>query len=254
MNRFSKRVLSRISALLLAVTVLVGPGLLPADSSSAYAQGLPEPPAGRIGHASAWDSETGRLFVFGGLTIPARFDTRRGPEPQQLFPNDLWSYSPLEGWTLLVPAGSRSAPGGRIGHTVVWDSNARRLLVFGGVDVLRAEGSRGPAQDAFPNDLWAFSDLTGWQQVTPATNAPTPPRVVGHTAVWDTRNQRMLVFGGLSITALAQTGAFDPVSDRPSPPGAVPVAPPQQGPTTPTPVGTPAPAPPPPTRPSPTPT
>jgi hypothetical protein len=85
-------------------------------------------------------------------------------------------------------------PGFRADHSAIYDSPGHRMIVFGGQD------------DFFTyyNDLWSFdlSKITAaitapWSPLTAAgsgSNVPTPR--VGHSAVYDSQYNRMIVFGG----------------------------------------------------------
>jgi hypothetical protein len=96
--------------------------------------------------------------------------------------NDLYWNGPV------VPAG----PSARVGHSAVYDSIGQRMIVFGGADISGVQ-----------NDLWALSlpdpQLTGtldpaWSPIIiPGTR---PDARAGHSAVFDSVNNRMIVFGG----------------------------------------------------------
>jgi hypothetical protein len=86
------------------------------------------------------------------------------------------------GWVQLTPSGDSPSP--RVYHSLVWDDAEGRARLFGG----RSTGT--PL-----NDLWALNvDNPAWEQVQP--EGPLPPARFGHNAVFDSREQRMLVFGG----------------------------------------------------------
>lgn len=78
-----------------------------------------------------------------------------------------------------------SPPQPRANHTMVYDPNLNRILIFGG---------RGGA--GYYNDVYAFdpSELS-WSQVTVRTMNPPVIRE-GHSAVYDLSKRRMLIFGG----------------------------------------------------------
>jgi hypothetical protein len=96
-------------------------------------------------------------------------------------------------WNGPVPPG----PSARAGHSAVYDSIGQRMIVFGGA---------GPG---LQNDLWALSlpdpALTGtvdpaW---SPIAAVGTPPgQRTGHSAVFDSVNNRMIVFGGQTTGTL----------------------------------------------------
>src|SRR5205807_773388 len=76
-------------------------------------------------------------------------------------------------------------PPGRVSHTAVWDPTNAQMLVFGGFGV-----------SSLLNDLWAYRPATNaWVLLSPSGAPPSARQ--GHTAVWDTANAQMLVFGGI---------------------------------------------------------
>jgi len=115
------------------------------------------------------------MVVFGGL------------DPALAFKNDVWSLS-LSGtpsWTRLALVGN--SPSARYFHTAVYDPVRDRMLVFGG-NISRVV-----------NDVWALS-LAGdpaWTQISAAGTAPSPR--ADHTAIYDPRRDRMVVFAGPTI-------------------------------------------------------
>ena len=88
-----------------------------------------------------------------------------------------------------VPAG----PGPRAQHTAVLDSATNQMIVFGGTD----------SGTINYNDVWAAGDILTtcspacpmqWTFLTPSGTPPAPRS--GHSAVYDSVNSRMIVFGG----------------------------------------------------------
>ncbi|MGH9866913.1 MAG: Kelch repeat-containing protein [Candidatus Polarisedimenticolia bacterium] len=131
------------------------------------------PPA-RGDHSAIYDPVRDRMIVFGGI---GEDGVRRA---------DVWALSLSEqsAWTEIVPVGESIR--GRNRHSAVYDPVRDRMLVFG--------GTRFPAVSL--NETWALS-LAGtptWTQLAPAGTTP-PPRNA-HGAVYDTMNDRMIVFGG----------------------------------------------------------
>lgn len=76
--------------------------------------------------------------------------------------------------------------------TAVYDPNSNRLILFGG----EGHFSGDPAK----SDVWVLSNANGtggtpqWTLLTPV--GPAPPGRVRHRAVYDTDNNRMILFGG----------------------------------------------------------
>lgn len=89
------------------------------------------------------------------------------------------------------------------GHSAVWDPENGRMLVFGG---------RSGSQE-FCSELWAYDpDANAWSTVTASGTPPSARH--GHTAVMDTANGRMYVFGGRSAEgALNDCYKFDISTD-----------------------------------------
>src|SRR5205823_3179462 len=90
-------------------------------------------------------------------------------------------------WTELLPA----HPLARYAHSAVYDSLSNRMVVFGGFN----DGQTF-------NDVWVLTNANGnggapeWVQLSPSGGPPSPRQV--HTAVYDSANNRMTIFGGYS--------------------------------------------------------
>ncbi|MBI3967271.1 MAG: hypothetical protein HY329_16675 [Chloroflexi bacterium] len=153
-------------------------------------------PAPRHFAAAHWDSQANRLLVFGGYsyggsTCPQSV-TRTcepSPRPEQYsvegFHNDLWEYTDAGGWRLLSPDGTSNAPQPRSAHIAEWDTQANRLLVFGGTAGTTPLG-----------DLWQYTSAEGWQLLANQDTAVSPAPRAYHAATWDNQGNRLLVFGG----------------------------------------------------------
>jgi len=133
-------------------------------------------PTARVDGVIVYDERMRRLLLFGGRDTSPR--------------NDLWSYSLERGeWSELRPSGS--APPPRFGHTVVFDAQRRRLVIFGG----QAGG--------FFSDTWSYDiDRNQWSQLA-ADNAG-PSRRYGHSAILDAARERMIISHGFT-----NSGRFD---------------------------------------------
>jgi len=133
-------------------------------------------PVARRGHSAIYDSTNDRMIVFGGYDEGSNYLS------------DVWELdfttSPPT-WTDITPA---SGPTARRGHSAIYDSANERMIVFGGYD----------GTNHF-NEVWAF-DLTNntWAQLSPLGNPPPPRR--SHVAIYDSANQRMIVFCGRDDT------------------------------------------------------
>lgn len=81
----------------------------------------------------------------------------------------------------------------RSGHSTVWDDHDNQMLVFGGVDNAAT----------LLNDLWSYSTASGsWKQLNATTSVDSnvcgsvPAPRSNAAMVWDTLNQRVLLYGG----------------------------------------------------------
>ena len=132
------------------------------------------PPSERDGHGAIYDPVRDRMVVFGG----------RGSH--SIYFNDVWALS-LAGasaWTQLTPSGT--PPSARVNFSAIYDPVRDRMVAFGGF---------GLSSPYDLNEVWALS-LAGtpaWAQLAPSG---TPPSVRnGHSAIYDSVRDRMVVFG-----------------------------------------------------------
>ncbi len=147
----------------------------------------PPAPQARIDGTAVYDPQGRRLYVFGG-----RAGTRR---------NDLWAYAfDRAAWVALRPEGA--APPARDGHTMVFDSARRRLIVFGGQAA------------SFFNDVWAYEiEADRWTRLR--GSGPAPNIRYGHSAIADPRRDRMVISHGFTDEGrFDDTWAFDFAADR----------------------------------------
>jgi len=141
----------------------------------------PQPVAGA---ALAWDGADRVMFLFGGAVAGASSDA-------------FWAYRPAAnkagaaGWTR--PAASGDSPGARDGAGAVWDDHDGVLLVLDGAE-------KGRETDG----LYAYKPGRGivsgrgassgrWTNVTTGGG---PLRRAYHSAVWDSADGVMILFGG----------------------------------------------------------
>ena len=138
-------------------------------------------PFPRYLHASVYDATTNSMITFGGLDC---FST---------FFNDVWVLSNANGlggtptWTQLSPTGT--PPAARDTATAVYDATNNLMIVFG-----------GDGNGTIFGDVWVLSNANGsggtptWSQLSPSGTGPAPR--ANHTAVYDSTNNRMTIFGG----------------------------------------------------------
>lgn len=131
-------------------------------------------------HAGAFvpGAAGGTVVMFGGsLGIPENCGF-----PERTYETTTWLYDvACDSWQRLE---SEMNPSGRTRHTMVYDDEGDRVLLYGG---LSAGGSLA--------DVWALDmETLQWGQLL--TNAGPAPARINHAAVYDPGGHRMLVFGG----------------------------------------------------------
>lgn len=120
----------------------------------------------------AYDSQRGRVVLFGGRTTTELFITPpRG---------DTWEWDGQR-WHRMNP---RHSPSPRTGHAMAFDSARGRVILYGG------QGRSGAGLD----DTWTWDGID-WQQVTTPATAGFRYE---HGMVYDAARDRMVVFGGYS--------------------------------------------------------
>jgi hypothetical protein len=139
-------------------------------------------PSPRFDGTIAYDPSEKQIFLFGGQDSSPR--------------NDLWFYSlDRKQWAQVQASGT--IPPARFGHTLIFDSLRRRLILFGG------------QAGAFFSDTWAFDIAAGnWSQLSPDDAGPS--RRYGHSAIYETSRDRMVVSHGFTDAGrFDDTWAFD---------------------------------------------
>lgn len=162
-----------------AMTKANGVGGVPAWAKASPTGG---PPAARFGHRAVYDLAGKKMIVFGGNDcVSTSF-------------NDVWVLTNADGtggtptWAQLSPSGT--APAGRFGFGAVYDPTNNRLIIFGG----------STQTSTFLNDVWVLTNANGtggtptWTQLSPSGGPPCAREYP--TAVYDSTNNRMDVFGG----------------------------------------------------------
>jgi Galactose oxidase, central domain len=138
------------------------------------------PPSARIGHTMMFDADHRQVLIVGGTDLINE-------------KNDVWALA-LNGdatWVRLRAA--TDVPIERSTHSAVYDSTRDRMVVFGGIDT----GNHATA------DAWAF-DFQRGRWFSPPIVGGINTHIGLHSAVYDSRRGRMLVFGGLvDLSSLA---------------------------------------------------
>lgn len=120
-------------------------------------------PQPRLAHSIAFDSNRGRVILFGGDSLRSELL------------NDTWAWDG-EFWTQVADLG----PSPRAGHAMAYDSARQRVVLFGG---------KLTAQDA--RDTWEW-DGEDWTQV--ADEGPAARS--GHVMAFDSKRNKTVLFGG----------------------------------------------------------
>jgi hypothetical protein len=100
-----------------------------------------------------------------------------------------------QSWTQLAPTGGPPTPRGFHGTTSVYDPGTNHMIIFGG---------RGPTLCEFCNlnDVWILKNANGlggtpqWINLIPNGAPGSPLPRSGHSAVYDSTSNRMIIFGG----------------------------------------------------------
>ena len=149
----------------------------------------PEGPRGRSEPVVVWDPRARVVRVFGGRAN----ETAIGASS---FLNDHWTYSDEDGWKEVSATG---APGGfteRSRAAGVWDPTQDRALLFGGLGL-----PNGYTYVCY-NDLWDWRRESRWHRIAVSATTTKPSERHQHGAAWDTRDNRLLVFGGMAAIGL----------------------------------------------------
>lgn len=188
-------------------------------------------PSARRGHRMAFDAATGRVVLFGSMqtrTTAKLVDTwewdgndwtqrvlQQNPPPDAVgifhdpigqrmllftgaghnyFADVVWEWR-LGRWRAVTLAGN---PPRRWGATCVYDSQRRRIVMFGGQSAARLVEL---------NDLWEWDGADNWVQRTPPIS---PPARIYHAMVEDAARGRLVLFGGTgSAGAFGDTWEWD---------------------------------------------
>ena len=93
-------------------------------------------------------------------------------------------------------------PSPRIDATLTLDPSSGRIFAFGGQE-----------QAGSSNALYSFStNLRQWTKLAPA--GPLPPARFGHTTIFDTKRQRVILFGGQASGFFNDTWAYEIGANR----------------------------------------
>ena len=142
-------------------------------------------PQGGSAASMVYDSDRGKIILFGGGSGQASFD-------------DTWAYDPATNtWTDLVPPGS--VPSARVGHGMVYNAADGTVILYGGRD-----------EDGFLSDTWSYNVASNtWALIETAGGTPTER--YGHAMVYDAADNKVLALGGWDGNMyLISTWVYDP--------------------------------------------
>ena len=142
-------------------------------------------PSGRTATRMVWDSKTTHMILFGGTT-KLDLGTRVSYDL-----DDTWE------WTgaLWVQRWLAHSPHGRSFHTMVYDSNRSRTLLFGG------KSGTATTNSVFYNDTWMF-DGNDWTQI----NTPNQPSARYYPgSAFDPVRDKWVLYGGTTVSADGKT-------------------------------------------------
>lgn len=171
-------------------------GTMPVNS------GFPSP-GNRQGHAMATDWDRMTVVLFGGMSTSG-------------FQSDTWGWDggigdetgTSIGWHLVPAAG----PSARSEHGMAYDTQRRRIVLFGGI------GSSGPLGETWELDV----SIPSWVQVA-TTQSPSPR--YGHALVYDISRQVLVLHGGRNNTTIfGDTWEYDGTNWVQANPSAAPSA------------------------------
>ena len=175
----------RTVAVSLVLAILIGGvfNVLPGRASPReYALTEDPGPASRSYHAMAYDAGSDRIVLFGGWSIQVGQET-----------NDTWTYDlNANRWARMNPP---VAPSARATAAMAFDTQSRRVILFGGT-------SGG-------GETWAYDSGTdAWTNMAPTT---APPARLGGRMVYDAEFDRIILFGGHSLAGdiYGDTWAYD---------------------------------------------
>lgn len=148
-------------------------------------------PSARSVAMMAYDSESERVVLFGGL----------GQQPL----SDTWAYDfSTNTWAKMSPT---SGPDALASSAMTYDAESDRVILFGGATL----GSDGEFQHM--DTTWAYDfNSNTWEQMNPS-DSPSPRLV--RAMVYDSNSDRIILFGGRAseIEQYADTWTYDFNSD-----------------------------------------
>jgi hypothetical protein len=137
---------------------------------------VPPMPSTRRGMVYAYDPVRNARVLFGGVTSASN------PAPAGTYRDDTW----VSGVEIALPA-TQEKPVARAFAASAFDVRRGELIIFGGMN---ANGPLG--------DTWSW-DGSGWRDITPSTDAPSPRRQ--HAMAYDPATRSIVVLGGFDLAS-----------------------------------------------------
>lgn len=147
-------------------------------------------PTGRGYHAMAYDAESNRVILFGGITG----DFRLSPNYVN---GETWSFNPDNNrWKNMNPSVS---PPPLTSHAMVYDKGSDRVILYGGMQF----GPEGKIEKS--DETWAY-DLNDnvWTKMSDG-----PPARSAHRMAYHVKGDRIVLFGGSRSEPDTWTYDFD---------------------------------------------
>jgi N-acetylneuraminic acid mutarotase len=135
-------------------------------------------PAPRSSQAMVYDTRSGKVIMFGGLT-------------NEGVANDTWAYDPAANvWAELNPTGDLPLP--RSNHAMVYDTRSGKVIMFGGY-----------TDEGEVNDTWVYDPAANvWAELHPPGDLPLPRS--NHAMICDPVAGIAILFGGIGSSGMAQ--------------------------------------------------
>jgi hypothetical protein len=131
----------------------------------------PDPPDPRVDTAMAYDAESDRTILYAGFVSNENFS-----------PQETWSFDMR---TVTWAKMKNQGPPNRYGHSMVYDSESDRIIVFGGWSF---------AENVGTNDTWAYDYNTDtWTEIESAVK---PPGRNFQAMAYDSKADRVIMWGG----------------------------------------------------------
>jgi hypothetical protein len=170
----------------------VPPTPTPIPPTAAPAQGANFNPSPRSSLFVAYDSKRDLVLLYGGSNVDPCWENCGSPF------GDTWIYDVAANtWTQIKPP---SDPGPRANAAMAYDAESDRIILFAGFI---------SADNYAPLDTWSFDMNTKtWMQM----KAPGPAYHFGHKLVYDSKADRMILWGGWNMkdnVGVNDTWAYD---------------------------------------------